>query len=71
VPSEKARIIGAEGEPCRHKIGDVTSVQVRNFLVYLRKFNGWLDALEFQITRESLKEMAELLEAVKQKVPKE
>jgi hypothetical protein len=69
VPPEKDRII--EGKPCRHKIGALTSVQVANFLAYLRKFNTWLDALEFQITTESLKEMGELLEAVKQKLPKE
>jgi hypothetical protein len=56
---------------CRHKIGPLTSVQVANFLAYLRKFNTCLDALQFQITHEALKEITDLLEAVQKKLPKE
>jgi hypothetical protein len=69
--SEKARITEAEGKPCRHKIGPLTSVQVANFLAYLRKFNVCLDALQFQITHEALKEITDLLEAALKKLPKE
>jgi hypothetical protein len=66
----EAPTVGAEGQRWRHRIGVLTSLPVEKFLDSLRHFNASLDAMQFQITPASLKEMTELLETVKAKLPR-